>query len=351
MKNILPALLITFLISCSAPKETAEVKIPTLTVQEVGTDALLQAISIVDENTVWLSGHKATFVRTMDGGETWEVFRHPTGDTLQFRDIHAFDSSRVILMSAGPGDQSRIFEVRNGVVWREHFVMQDTAGFLDCIDFWDDKRGIAYGDAIDNYPYILLTKNAGRTWTRADTTDMPKAGKGEGGFAASGTCVTTGANGLAWIATGAGGNARILISQDYGQSWQSYDTPIIKGEFAGHASIDFADELNGFITGGDLAVRDRYTDNCAFTTDGGKTWELTGQPATLGAFYGSSTVTIDGNNYTFVCGPNGMDFTADKGQSWTQLDSANLWAVNMHESGTGWVSGGNGRVVKVSLEN
>lgn len=350
MKNIIPAVLITLLISCSTPKKSAELKTPKLTIQEVGTDALLQAISIVDENTVWLSGHKGTFVRSMDGGNTWDVFQHPTGDTLQFRDIHAFDSARVILMSAGPGDQSRIFEVRRGIIWRQHFVMQDTSGFLDCIDFWDDQRGIAYGDAIDEYPYILLTKNGGRTWARADSTKMPKAGKGEGGFAASGTCVTTGENGLAWVATGAGGNARILITTDYGETWEAVDSPIIKGEFAGNASIDFVDSLRGFVTGGDLAVRDKYTDNCAFTEDGGKTWKLTKKPATLGAFYGSSTIQQGDFNYTFVCGPNGMDYTADLGQTWTKLDSANLWAVNMHPSGTGWVSGVEGKVVKVEME-
>ena len=34
-------------------------------------ESLLQAISIVDENTAWISGHDATFVLTKDGGESW----------------------------------------------------------------------------------------------------------------------------------------------------------------------------------------------------------------------------------------------------------------------------------------
>ncbi len=341
MKKLAILLLIS---ACSTSKSV----LPTLTPMEVGSDALLQAISIVDENTVWMSGHNATFVRTVNGGESWDVFQHPTGDTLQFRDIHAFDSSRVILMSAGPGDQSRIFEVRNGVIWRQHFVMQDSLGFLDCLDFWDDKNGIAYGDAIDEYPYILLTRNGGRTWSRSATDNMPKAGDGEGGFAASGTCVTTGENGLAWIATGAGGNARILATTDYGKSWDTYDTPMIKGEAAGLTSVDFVDELNGFITGGDLAISDDYTDNCAFTEDGGKTWKLTKQPITRGAFYGGSSTNVDEDNYTFSCGPNGLDFTNDLGKTWIRLDSANYWAVNIHTSGIGWASGKEGRVLKIN---
>ena len=337
-------LLLIIISSCSAPI------LPTLESQNVETDALLQAISIVDENIVWLSGHKATFVRTRDGGDSWDIFQHPTGDTLQFRDIHAFDSSRIILMSAGPGSLSRIFTVENGIKWQENFVMQDSLGFLDCIDFWDKNRGVAFGDTVDDYPYILLTQNGGKTWERAPVDKMPKAGMGEGGFAASGTCVTTRADGLAWIATGASGNARILITRDYGLSWKSAGSPMIKGDAAGHTSIDFVDENNGFITGGDLAITDDYTQNCAFTKDGGATWTTTNTPVTKGAFYGGSTVQLANQNFTFVCSPNGLDYTTDLGLTWNQLDSANYWAIDLHPSGIGWASGKSGRVVKLTLK-
>ncbi len=83
MKKLL--LLLFIVVACSEPKDLQ----PELIEQETGTKALLQAISIVDENIVWLSGHEATFIRTQDGGKSWEVFKHPTGDTLQFRDVHA----------------------------------------------------------------------------------------------------------------------------------------------------------------------------------------------------------------------------------------------------------------------
>ena len=323
---------------------------PSLTDQYIQTDALLQAISIVDETTVWVSGHQASFAKTTDGGQSWMLFQKGDEDSLQFRDVHAFDSSRILLMSAGPGSLSRIYEVRNGVVWRERFTMTDSLGFLDCLDFWDDQRGIAYGDAIDAYPYILLTENGGKTWFRADSTNMPKAGSGEGGFASSGTCVTTGEGGKAWIATAVGGNSRIIMTDDYGMSWSVVESPIIAGEHAGNTSVDFVDEQRGFVTGGDLVIQDEYTDNCAFTNDGGQTWELTNKPVTLGAFYGSSTVQLGDQNFTFVCGPNGLDFTSNEGQSWAQLDSANLWAVDVHTSGVGWVVGAGGAIKQIVLK-
>ena len=68
---------------------------------------MLQAVSVVDENVVWVSGHRATYVRTVDGGATWEVGVVPGPDTLQFRDVHAVDANTAYLLSAGPSDMSR----------------------------------------------------------------------------------------------------------------------------------------------------------------------------------------------------------------------------------------------------
>lgn len=290
-------------IACS-PKKELEPQIEQL---QPPTSSLLQAVSMVDERTVWISGHNATFTRSIDAGESWEVFQHPTGDTLQFRDIHAFDSERVLLMSAGPGPLSRMYSFTRPDQWQLTFVMEDSLGFLDCIDFWDDQRGIAYGDAIDNYPYILLTQDGGQSWQRADTTSLPVAGKGEGGFAASGTCVTTGSDGTAWIATGAGGNARFLITQDHGQTWQSVDSPIVKGDAAGNTSVAFVGQT-GFATGGDLLQPSAYTDNCTFTFDGGRSWTLGNTPQTKGAFYGGALTKAGDTHFAFACGPNGIDF-------------------------------------------
>jgi photosystem II stability/assembly factor-like uncharacterized protein len=321
---------------------------PSIELLESPTEALLQAISIVDENTIWISGHDGSFVRTNDGGESWDLFSHPTGDTLQFRDIYAFDAKKAILMSAGPGPLSRIFTFSAPDQWEQNFVMQDSLGFLDCIEFWDDKRGIAYGDAIDNYPYILLTSDGGKSWSRADTTNMPSSGKGEGGFAASGTCVSSGANGKAWIATGANGNCRFLITEDYGHTWVSIDSPLAKGEAAGNTSVSFIGHT-GFVTGGDLLISDEYTDNCAFSNDGGKSWTLSSQPITKGAFYGGTITKVDNHYFTFACGPNGLDYTSDLGQTWTNIDTLNYWAVSM-KGKTGYASGRDGKILRISLQ-
>lgn len=339
-----PVIVLLVLIGCA---QKAEI-LPQIERLNTPTESLLQAISIVDDQTVWISGHNATFIRSVDGGQEWTAFKHPTGDTLQFRDIHAFDDKRAILMSAGSGPLSRIFTFSNDSIWEENFVMSDSLGFLDCIDFWDVENGIAYGDAIDDYPYILLTTNGGQSWERAPTDNMPLAGNGEGGFAASGTCVTTGENGTAWIATGAGGNSRVLITSDYGKSWETVDSPIVSGNAAGNTSISFIGDI-GFVTGGDLSITDDYTENCAFTQDGGKSWELSKNPQVKGAFYGGAITKIEEQIFAFACGPNGFDYTNNFGESWTTLDTLNLWAVSF-KNDIGFVSGRNGEVLKITLQ-
>ena len=63
---------------------------PTLTPQVSGTTRRLDSVSVVNENVVWASGRNGTVVRTLDGGETWEVHVIPGAETLAFRDIEAF---------------------------------------------------------------------------------------------------------------------------------------------------------------------------------------------------------------------------------------------------------------------
>ena len=251
-------------------------------------------------------------------------------------------------MSAGQGKLSRIFTFHTPDQWTQNFVMEDSLGFLDCFDFWNDTQGVAYGDAIDPYPYILLTRDGGRSWLRADTANMPKAGKGEGGFAASGSCVTTGDQGKAWIATGAAGNCRFLLTEDYGRTWRSVHSPLVRGEAAGNTAVAFSDSI-GVVTGGDLLLPNAFTENCAFSVDGGDTWTLANQPKTAGAFYGTAVTTYKGKLYTFLCGPNGIDYSSDQGKTWSTLDSLNYWAMAM-QGNKGFAAGKDGRILRISLQ-
>ncbi len=337
----------TILFSCNTDVDKIG---PNTRQQTSNTSSLLQAISIVNEDLVWVSGHQATYCVTKDAGETWSSHQIPGGDSLQWRDIHAFDENNVLLMGAGPGKMSQVRKTTDGGNnWSITYTMDHPDGFIDCMEFWDQNNGIIYGDAIDSTLFILLSSNGGETWTRVPSEDLPAPSGSEGGFAASGSCVNLGENGKAWIATGAGNKARVLFTNDYGKSWTVTETPIISGEAAGITSIHFIGN-QGLIAGGDLAKSNEYTNNIAYSHDGGKNWDLSSNPVTKGAFYGADLLKVKESFWSFVCGPNGIDYSEDLGKSWVNLDTANYWAVDFAQNNTGWAVGKDGKILKIELK-
>lgn len=315
-----------------------------------GTHALLQAISIVDENTAWVSGHDATILITLDGGNSWNRFVYEQADTLQFRDIHAFEPDKGIVMAAGSGNMSQIFQFDVNSGFTKTYQMKDSMGFLNTIEFWDKPNGLAFGDSFNGALFVLKTMDGGSSWSRINPKNLPAAGDAEGGFAASGTCIATRPGGKAWIGTGAGGNGRVLFTEDFGDNWTAYTTPMVKGDAAGITSIRMLNDQTGTIVGGDLYTTDAFTSNIAITQNGGKTWEAASRPVTKGAFYGSDLISYGGEALLVVCGPGGMDSSTDMGAHFVNLDTTNYWAVDMHPSGFGYAAGPDGKLLKLTIE-
>ncbi len=315
------------------------------------TSSLLQAISIIDDENVWISGHKGTYIQTIDGGSNWRSNVMDGADTLQFRDLHAFNNQEVILMSSGPGKLSQIRKtIDGGQNWDIKYLMADSLGFLNSIEFWDDQNGLAFGDAIRGELFILKTIDGGDNWERINPKNLPMALGSEGGFAASGTCIAVNGKGNAWIATGAGERPRVLLTKDYGETWEEFSTPIVSGDAAGITSINFWDDQNGFIAGGDLAVTDQFTSNTGFTVNGGSIWSLAEPPNYTGSIYGAGLTKINDQKIVLVAGPKGLDYSVDLGTTWLALDSANYWAVKVSGNGIGWATGTNGKIKKITIK-
>ena len=319
--------------------------------QESGTEVLLQAVSVVDENVVWVSGHGGTWARTLDGGETWTARVMVGADTLQFRDVHALDAERAWLLAAGPGELSRIYRTGDGgETWELQFVNPEPDGFYDCLEFRDAEHGLAYGDAVGGELRILRTRDGGKTWEFTRSADVPTALAGEGGFAASGTCLALGPGGRAWIGTGASDTARVLRSLDDGRTWQATAAPLPAGEAAGIFTLAFRDSLRGVILGGDLSRPDEPTDNVAVTADGGRTWVLAGRPVLAGAVYGASYVPGAPTPTLVAVGPHGADWSTDEGRTWSSADSVSYWGLGIASPTAGWLVGPEGRIVHVSFD-
>ena len=321
---------------------------PVVEDQSSGVTALLQAVSVVDSSVVWISGHDATVVRTLDGGRTW--VRIPVAgapDSLQFRDIHAFDARTAYILAAGPGDMSRIYRTNDGgTSWTLQWTNPEAAGFYDCFDFWSVDRGVLYGDAVDGELRILTTDDGGRSWRRVPADALPAAQPGEGGFAASGLCAQTRGGGRAWIAAGNAARARVFRTTDYGRTWTATEVPVVAGDASGLTSISMADDRVGVAFGGNLAVNDRVTENVALTTDGGVTWSAMPGLSINGAAYGGTHVG-DVRDVLLVVGPGGLSISRNAALGWTTVDARAWWGVDSEGAEASWIAGPNGRIARI----
>ncbi|HUF12704.1 MAG TPA: hypothetical protein VMN78_06380 [Longimicrobiales bacterium] len=322
--------------------------VPRLEAQASGTSVLLQAVSAVDSSVVWISGHGGTFVRTADGGRTWLAGRVPAADTLQFRDVHALSERTAWLLAAGSADMSRVYRTDDaGATWALQWTNPEEAGFYDCLDFWDARRGVVYGDAVEGELRILYTDDGGGTWRQVPAERLPAALPGEGGFAASGTCVETRPGGLGWIAAGNAARARVFLTTDYGRSWSAADAPVVAGEAAGLTSISMADDRCGTAFGGSLGVGDRRTDNVARTVDGGRTWQPLPHVSFDGAVYGGLHVPGAGRGALLVVGPGGLAASDDGGNSWATVDVRTWWGIGSAGPDATWIAGPQGRIARL----
>jgi photosystem II stability/assembly factor-like uncharacterized protein len=324
----------TFLILLATTAALAQTKPQP---QASNTTENLRGVSAVSRGIAWASGTHGTYLRTTNAGLTWTPAQVPNATTLDFRAVAAFDANEAFLMSAGPGDQSRIYHTTDaGQHWELQFTNTNPKGFFDSMVFWDRTHGIVLGDPIPDQTgqlkFELLITTNGQSWTPIPPANLPPAMEGEGAFAASNTCLAilttsqvipsphpgvipseardpgfAGAPNIAnpgppsthpsksgasaprklpekenasapdaniWFATG-GKTARVFHSPDRGQTWQVSNTPILQGQDStGIFSIAFRDQTHGVIAGGDYKHPDQDGPNLAFTNDAGKTWTI-----------------------------------------------------------------------------
>ncbi len=320
---------------------------PALQDQVSGLTARLQAVSAVDERVIWVSGTRGSFAVSVNGGRSWRPGTVAGADSLEFRDVHGVDARTAYLLAAGPGTASRIYKTTDGGQnWQLQFINREPKAFFDCFAFWDANTGIAWSDNVDGRFPVAQTSNGGQRWT-LDYVDG--ATEGEGAFAASGTCVLTHGKDLAWVATGAGKQARVFRTRNRGESWSAVVTPIVQGtNTTGHATVAFRDAQNGLAAGGDIGDQLGATDNVVTTTDGGASWALAGRPTFTGAVYGAAYVPGAGGLVVAV-GPKGASWSPDDGRTWQVLDTLEYWSAAFASRNAGWLVGPGGRVTRVGF--
>ncbi|MBM3727207.1 MAG: hypothetical protein FJW40_17510 [Acidobacteria bacterium] len=302
---------------------------PFWTAAQTAVTASLRGLAARDARNAWATGTQGTVLRTRDGGVTWQ----PAGpvSTLDFRDVET-PGAAVILMSAGPGDASRLYRSADeGATWQEVLRSPEKEGFFDAIAFWDADRGLLLGDPVQRRMFLMRTTDGGRTWARV--ANPPEARAGEAAFAASGTALVTGPAGKAWFGTGGAGGGRLFRTEDWGATWEAVETPLRRNAAsAGIFSLAFRDGLHGIAVGGDYQRPNDETAAVAITRDGGKTWQPGG---TLSGF--RSAVIFRGSE-AFAAGTNGLDVSQDGGVTWRRAADTLINTLAVKE-GTLWGAG------------
>jgi photosystem II stability/assembly factor-like uncharacterized protein len=316
--------------------------------QASGTSADFRGLSAVSATVAWASGTGGTFARTTDGGATWHAGRVAGAESLDFRDVDAFDAKTAYLLSIGKGDSSRVYKTNDGGLrWQLQFTNKNPDAFFDAMAFWDQDHGIAFSDPVAGRFLIITTDDGGATWNQVPAENIPAATTGEGAFAASGTCIAVQGKNNVWFGTG-GTAARVFRSTDRGRTWEVARVPIISGiESAGIFSIAFKDASNGIIVGGDYKKPNEATDSVATTTDGGRTWKLIARSYPAG--YRSAVAYVPGARVPALVavGTSGSDYSMDGGINWVSLDKENYNSVSFAgRGGAGWAAGPAGRIAK-----
>jgi photosystem II stability/assembly factor-like uncharacterized protein len=313
------------------------------------TRASFRGLSVVNDRTVWISGSRATIVRTSDAGAHWRMTSEVSEPTWDMRDIHGFDSLTAVAITAGEAEKGLANILRTtdgGLTWKTVFTTGLKGVFFDAVSFWDDKNGIVMSDPVDNKLFLLVTSDGGETWSRVDPAGIPQMLEGEAAFAASGTCLTVQGKSNAWIATGGAAVARVFRSTDRGRTWTAAATPLHSGDggAAGAFSVAFADAKHGVIVGGNYSQPRVPYVNVALTDDGGVTWKAPSGATPPG--YLSAVTYVNGKRDLVAVGLVGTATSSDGGNTWEMTDTVGYNAVSFANRKLGFAVGDRGRIAK-----
>ncbi len=314
-------------------------------------EASLRGVSVASETVIAVAGDGPQVLVSADSGTSWKIRTpHHVGVT-DYRCVATPTENVLLVASAGsPAVISR--SIDQGMSWSMVHVDDRPAAFIDAMRFWDATRGIAFGDPVDEEFLVLATDDAGQTWRNLHCPVKPL--EGEAGFAASNGSISLYDDSSLVIGLGGradGGNSRVLVSRDAGQSWTSHEVADMPANAtSGIFSLVIRESGFGIAVGGDYKLTDQTAGNVAVTEDHGKTWRLPRGKRPRGfrssVLWVTSNSTIDpgsdAGEYWLATGPTGTDIS-DDGEDWRPLSETGFHALSRLPSGAPIATGSGGR--------
>ncbi len=279
-----------------------------------GTDANLQAVCAVDSFYVYTVGEGGAFLRTADGGNTWEAVFRPSAPNFFSLDF----ISRQVGWSVGAntlGNAENLKTISRGNGWTPWASSDGQPIYSN--DFVNDMMGWNVGGD----GKIEKTVNGGGSWT------AQPSGVTENLMSVCFINTKTG-----WTA---GSNGTILKTTNSGVTW----VKLTSGTTSRINDIHFQDAFLGWaVTDNGYLLR---------TTDGGNAWSSERLSDTFLSAVNFSDpyngVAVGGNGKIFKTSDGGADWEEDKTPVETHLRDVELPAP-----GYGWAVGDNGTIIKLA---
>ena len=304
-----------------------------------------RGLSIVNANTVWISGSKGSILRTTDGGKSWDTLNPNGFTTKDFRDIHAFSRNKAVTMSSG--DSGVVLITRDGGKnWKEVYHDYRPGSFLDAMDIRKDKiilvgdgilqqkmyqiqsENVLKNDSLKNFR--IFAKDRENYYKRGFEPDSTSSY-----FAASGSNVQwTGKNAYCAIPIVDEKSLFISVSNNFIRFRSRL--PFKMQKAGGAYGFYLHQNKTGVAVGGSF-YKPNETDSVAcYTNDGGHTW----RPCqTMPNGYRSGVCAHKRGKIWICTGPNGSDYSNDGGKTWKLLFYVKGFNVCAIRGNSLWLAG------------
>ena len=207
-------------------------------------------------------------IKSIDGGSSWQYHAIPDTGSVSVMDVAAIDTSTSYYVTYN--GKGNIWKTSNGgYSWVNTTVNQFVGGFANWCHIFSADTIIAGGDPNNGYWEIQISNDAGATWTRVPSSNIPARLTGEygttSGFSAIGNNI--------WFSSNRG---RCFRSTDKGLTWSVKQIP---GTWV-QPLVCFTDNLRGvFWEFLPIFKKSPATYNNYYSTiDGGLTWSQKSLP-------------------------------------------------------------------------
>jgi len=326
---------LSFLFLAGCAQEPKQAPFQKVTVSPVYGDTMsIRAITFLDARTLAFAGADGLY-GTVDVNTHRVMANTKVLDSVvpSFRAVGKTSQDFFMLSVDSP---ALLFKTGEGGTMELVYREEGEGVFYDSLTFWDDREGIAVGDAVGGCLSIIISRDGGSSWTKLPCSALPPGAGDEGAFAASDTNIVVHGD-QAWIGTTQG---RVYHSMDRGRNWTVQQTPILhQGAMQGIFSMDFHDGLTGFAIGGDYDRPNSNRGNKMVTHDGGRSWNLIADGSGPGYKSCVQYVPNSGGMGLVALGFTGISYSWDGGENWKELSGEPFYTLRFLNDSTAYAAG------------